>query len=108
MLPMKPHTVTVTQPVPQLGGNRVKASGETPAETVRGLMLPSNPTTAYERFGVEIQEPHEFFCDSGDGSKFAVGGTVRYSSSTFTVRAKQVYDTGLATDHARILLEKVV
>lgn len=102
-VPYKPHTATVTEPESRKAGAVGGQPAETPEVTVRCLVEPLSPRTAYERFGIEIERPYELFADSEAG--FVVGGTVRAIGLKFAIRAIQPFEVGLSLNHARVLLE---
>lgn len=82
----KPHTLTfypVTESV------NVSSVVEIPIEgagvTIEGQLTPMTSQAAFERFGVELQQPHLWMCDDDDAniSAVVVGSVATYGSRKF-------------------------
>jgi hypothetical protein len=104
VIAFKPHTITV-QSVSKGAQSKSPVLGA--AVSVQGQLTPKMPVTTYQTWGVDLQRPHEFFCEVDDASNFANGYKVTLGSRTFFVSAAPVtFSVGLGADHCRVLLEE--
>lgn len=103
----KTHALAVAIPEESIVGNVQMGTVMVSQGTVRGSLVPTDSGTVLERFGVETTNGWEFYCDSDDASKFAVGGECTYDGRTFKVIAPPRTFSGYGSaDHTAIALEE--
>jgi len=104
MIAFKPHTITV-QSITKGAQSKSPVIGA--GVTVQGQLTPKMPASIYQTWGVDLQRPHEFFCEVDDASNFGNGFKVTLGSRTFFVSAPpMVFSVGLGADHCKVLLDE--
>ena len=109
MLNFKPHTVTVQGATVSVTANNViKAPAFAAGVSVECMVEPRDKGTTYTRYGVDLDNPWELYCEVADATLFAVGNRVSYDGKILVVSAPpKVYSMGLEADHAKILLDEL-
>lgn len=105
---IKPHTGTIYAPFADVDALNVELGAiQIGGQSVRGQLTPTTSAATFERWGVQLRQPHEWFCDPGDEELFEVNGLFVVSNVRYKVMAPPMVYSGIgAADHALVLLER--
>ena len=108
MIEFAPHTVTVQSYTDDVQASKgVKAPTRGTSTSVPGQLTPKTPLSTFQNWGIELQRPHEFYCELSYAQYFIQGYKVNFNGRTFIVSAPIAYfDVGLGADHCKVLLEE--
>ena len=105
-LKFKPHTVAVYAIVETVDskGNVTAPPTYPKGVTVTGQLSPNKGANAKfdQKTGIQLTNPHVFYCDHTDYPSFQYGYRVTYGNRTFTVtESPNLWDAGGAASSAR-------
>lgn len=108
-LRLKPHSLTLIEASETVIGNVVETTDHlaTPI-VVRGQVTPEKKSAVFERFGVEVDEPHQFMFDTSDLEFVKVGNRFQLGARLFVVELKpQIWNAESVTEHAVAILKEL-
>jgi hypothetical protein len=105
MVPIKPHTITVSKVTQDVGGNSVRrlprVRHDVPASVIKCYAEPMRPGEDFKKFGVELNAPYKFHVEVVDAALMLPDNQIVYSGETYVqVGPCEVFTAGLPTDHA--------
>ncbi len=110
MLQHRPHTL-VLEPAEDVsdGSGTVVNTGFQNGPSIRGQVTPLKPVAAFERWGKEIDRPHDLLVNIEDGQTIRPADRLRMGTRAFVVEAgPQIWDAEPSTSCAAFLLREIL
>ena len=104
----KPHIFSWTEVDESKSGFRVDVPTESSPRAIRCQITPTTAEAIARNYGIEIVNGHLMLCELSDGRRLAYGDRGTFNGRKFQVAAApKLWEAGLSTDHAEVLLEGV-